>query len=261
MRCHVPAVRLTLCIGFAAGLAFAGCSSRAPEGGGDGPPPEQLKLGPGPGDVEAAKRQSINNLRQMALAMHNHHDAYQSFPTPGLARGAKAPPGFYPPHSWRVQILPFIEQQALFNQIPMGGVGPLPDALPKTVVKVYENPRGAEGYELTDTPYRVFVGNGAAFEFGQRIKMTDFTDGTSNTILIVEAAEPVNWAGTDELNYDPNRPLPRLGIFPGGFHAAMADGAVRWIPATTDQKTIRLMITRNDGVPFEMPGKRVDKDE
>src|SRR5262245_51148385 len=144
MRSHAFAVRLGLFLAFAAGLVFAGCKSSSTSGSG-GPTADSNKTdGRGDARVEAAKRQSINNLKQMAIAMLNYHDAMQTFPTPGLPKGAKAPGGFYPPHSWRVQILPYIEQQNLWNLIPMGGMGPLPDMLPKTPIKLFQNPLGVE---------------------------------------------------------------------------------------------------------------------
>src|SRR5262245_490894 len=61
----------------------------------------------------AARTSCSNNLKQMALALHNYHDAYQTFPLGAVANnvccnteGAAA---------WQVMILPFIEQDALYR--------------------------------------------------------------------------------------------------------------------------------------------------
>lgn len=150
-------------------------------------------------------------------------------------------------HGWRVQILPFIEQQSVFQAIaPMAAV---PDSVKKTTIMTYRSPLDERTSAMT--PYRVFVGNGAAFEPGKELRFSDFTDGLSNTILAVESAELVNWADGIDLPYDPNKPFPKLGFFPGGFNALMGDGSVRWIPEGTDEKIIRAMITRsgNEKVP------------
>jgi hypothetical protein len=95
----------------------------------------------------------------------------------------------------------------------------------------------------------VFIGPGAAFEGreGKSLK-TDFPDGASNTLLIVEAGQPVPRTKPDELLYDPKGPLPELkGVFQDSFRAAFADGHVRQIPYVVDEWTLRALITRNAG--------------
>ena len=112
-----------------------------------------------------------------------------------------------------------------------------------------------------DTYYRVFVGNGAAFERGKRFKYKDFTDGLENTIFVVEAGESVPWPKPDELNYDPAKPLPKFGgSFSDGFYAGFGDGKVRFIKNGTDEKLIRAMITRNGGEPIPELPPQVDSD-
>ena len=110
--------------------------------------------------------------------------------------------------------------------------------------------------DLTDPPgythYRVFVGNGAAFEKpianGRGVSFDQFTDGRSNTILVVEAGEGVPWTKPDELDFDPKAPLPPLGgRFRGGFLVAMADGSVRWVGGNVSEQTLRAAITRAGG--------------
>jgi hypothetical protein len=76
----------------------------------------------------------------------------------------------------------------------------------------------------------------------------DITDGTSNTILVAEAATAVPWTKPDELIYDPNGPLPPLGgHFTGGFQVVMADGSVHWVSKSVSETTLRAAITRGGG--------------
>ncbi len=63
---------------------------------------------------EAARRMSCsNNLKQFGLALHNYHDTYKQFPTAG-ANWAN------PQVGWQVQVLPFVEQEPLFERAKMG---------------------------------------------------------------------------------------------------------------------------------------------
>jgi hypothetical protein len=80
-----------------------------------------------------------------------------------------------------------------------------------------------------------------------------FPDGIANTILIIEAADPVPWTKPDELGYDPNKPLPRLGgHFWQGTNAAMADmhAVTLRIGRGLSEQTLRNAIDPNDGQPL-----------
>jgi hypothetical protein len=75
-------------------------------------------------------------------------------------------------------------------------------------------------------------------------------DGTSNTLMIVEAGEAVPWTKPEELIYLPDKPVPKLGgLFRDGFHACYADGSVQHISKEIfkDEPVLRALITRNGG--------------
>jgi hypothetical protein len=100
------------------------------------------------------------------------------------------------------------------------------------------------------TVFKVFIGKGAAFERGKvlRLGRDDFPDGTPNTLLIVEAGEPVPWTKPEDLAFDPTGPLPDLRcLFKDGFRACMADCARRWVRKDISEATLRAAITRNGG--------------
>jgi hypothetical protein len=195
--------------------------------------------------VQGDRAQSVNNLRQIGIAMHNYHDANKHFPPPGISdiNDATGKPLL----SWRVAILPYIEQQALYQEFDLTQAwdSPRNKKLIAKMPAIYILP-GSEEKE-GHTHYRVLVGPGAVFEKGQKIGIQQITDGTSNTIMVVEAADPTVWTKPDDLPFDPNGKLPKFGISPDGFNALFCDGTVRFIRANTPADVIRTMITRNAG--------------
>ncbi|HEV3257754.1 MAG TPA: hypothetical protein VG013_12790, partial [Gemmataceae bacterium] len=111
------------------------------------------------------------------------------------------------------------------------------------------------------TFYQAIVGGGTAFEGGKELKLSDFRDGTANTLLVVEARQAVPWTKPADVPYAVNRPVPQLGgIFHSkgrfslfganrqvGFGAVFADGSVRFLRADLPEATLRGLITRNGG--------------
>jgi len=103
----------------------------------------------------------------------------------------------------------------------------------------------------------VFTGPNTAFDGQPKRFPGAFTDGTSNTILIVEAAQPVHWAapGNDIMYSVQVSPLKQIGQRSrAGSHAAMADGSVRMLPPTITEKTLRALITPAGGEPVDPDG-------
>ena len=81
------------------------------------------------------------------------------------------------------------------------------------------------------------------------VMLRDIKDGTSNTILVVEAGQTVPWTKPDELPFDAKKKnLSGLGgIFGGNFNMALADGSVHYVAADFDKDIFRAMITRGGG--------------
>jgi prepilin-type processing-associated H-X9-DG protein len=82
----------------------------------------------------------------------------------------------------------------------------------------------------------------------------NFPDGTSNTWLVVEAAESVPWAKPDDLPYDGKLPLPKFGGPNGSFTVGFADGSVRTFRrGQLTEQTTRYLISVADGMPVNIP--------
>jgi prepilin-type processing-associated H-X9-DG protein len=197
---------------------------------------------------EAARRaSSTNNLKQIALAMHNYHDAHSSLP-PRASFDADGNPLL----SWRVHILPYVEEQALYEQFHLDEPWDSEhnrqfiDSMPP----VYRNPSSAA--EPNKANYLVPTGPGSIFEGKEGASFRDITDGTSNTILVLEVNDDASvvWTKPDDFNYDTDDPLAGLGTaHPGGFNVALADGAVRFISRTIDPELFLRLLMKADGQP------------
>jgi hypothetical protein len=161
--------------------------------------------------------------------------------------------------SWRVTILPRIGQEKLYREFRLDEPwdGPNNSRLIPLMPKVYAHPHDPDGAARGLTHYRAFTGPHtpfpdpvAPFPPGRSPCRYpgNFYDGTSTTILIVDAAEAVPWTQPDEFPYDPDKPLPKLGgRFRGGFSAATADGEVHFVKTSTEEKTLRKAIKIDDG--------------
>src|SRR5262249_7725359 len=153
------------------------------------------------------------------LAVHGYVDTFKHFPPAGGEAEPASPK--LTGMSWRAHLLPFLDDperevrtQDVYQKLvegkyplapgaPASAVWNRPD-LAKVNLFPFSSPRPGKAQEAWQTAFRVFVGNGAAFERDKQIKFPrDFPDGSSNTILIVEAAETVPWTKPEELPYDP----------------------------------------------------------
>lgn len=194
----------------------------------------------------AQRAQDMNNLKQLALAMHNYHDTFRSFP----ARASFDAQG-NPLLSWRVHVLPFIEQEQLYRQFKLDE--PWDSEHNKKLIPrmpaVYHSPsqkKSAAG----KTCYLLPVGKSAIFSGLKGIKISEILDGTSNTIMIVEVNEEnaVPWTKPADFSVEGKELLKRL-VRPGAktFLASFADGSVRAISRTINDKLLRALFTRNGG--------------
>ena len=172
----------------------------------------------------AARMSSSNNLKQIALAMHNYESVYQTFTPAAIADKAGKPL-----LSWRVAILPFLEQGALHQKFKLDEPWDSEHNLPlsKVAPKVYLDPRLVAGPGMTY--YKVFTGKDAGFPLLKGRKFAEFADGTSNTLMVVAAGDPVPWSKPEDIAFDKAKPAPDLSKPFPVILGAMMDGSVRAI--------------------------------
>jgi hypothetical protein len=152
--------------------------------------------------------------------------------------------------SWRVLLLPYVDQEKLYKEFKLDEPwdGPHNIHLLSRMPAVYAPPPGkASRVPPNHTVCKVFVGKGAAFEGSRGLSLAaDFPDGTSNTILVFEGGEPVPWSKPEDLVYDPSGPLPDLrGLFRDLWRVVLADGSGHYVKQDVSEATLRAAITRN----------------
>lgn len=193
---------------------------------------------------EAARRtQCKNNLKQIALAMHNYHDTFGTFP-PAVTYG----PDGQPMHSWRVLLLPYLDQAPLYSEYNMNEPwnGPNNSRLLDRMPPMYACPSSPERQGITH--YAVPTGAGTMFPPDKAISIREITDGTSTTLLVVETVGTnLNWMAPVDLPVVSGGQGGFSSLHTGGFHAVLADGAVRFISGNLSPVTLDALLTRNKG--------------
>ncbi len=189
---------------------------------------------------------SGNNLRQFALALHNYHDTWGQLPAPA-SRDKNGKPLL----SWRVHILPYLEQDSLYKEFHLDE--PWDSEHNKKLIarmpKIYHAPgsKAAEG----KTTYLAPVGEATVFPPREKgVRIADIADGTSNTIMLVDADDDhaVIWTKPDDLAYDPKDPKKGLGgRWDEGFVVAFVDGSVQLISKMIAKEKLHAAFTRAGG--------------
>lgn len=204
----------------------------------------------------ARENAATNNLKQLGLAMHNYHDTFNRMPGGGLDEKGKAK------LSWRVHLLPFLEQAALYNQFNMDEPWdsetnkPLIDRMPA----VFKAPGSEAKAGLTN--YVALRHENAVITGKEGKRFADIVDGTSNTLMVVEAddKQAVTWTKPDDLDFDPKKPHTGLGTLRNGqFLVLFCDGSVRFISSKITADMLNRLVDRQDGKPIDTDNLELDE--
>jgi hypothetical protein len=173
--------------------------------------------------------------------MHNYHSAYNRLPAPAITDADGKPL-----LSWRVAVLPFIEEQALYEQFRLDEPWdsehnlPLSKQLPKAFATV--------GLRLPpgQTVLHAVVGDEIGLRPSEKTAFRDFLDGLSNTILVIEstADSAVPWSKPDDVKIDLDDPLAKfIGSPRKSFRVGMGDGSVTSLTDDIDPAKFKAMLT------------------
>lgn len=209
---------------------------------------------------EAARRvQCSNHLQQIGLAMHNYHAAHRSFPPAYVADAAGQPL-----YSWRVLLLPYLEQQVLFDQFDKEKAWDSPEnlAVSETNIPTYRCPSSPESPQEALTNYVLVTGPGALFNGAHSPSIAEVPDGTVKTIMLVEVRDlDIHWAEPRDLAFDE---IVAAGInggdhqgcasyHHGGINVAFFDGSAHFLAETLDPEVFRAMLTSDGREEVELP--------
>ncbi len=205
---------------------------------------------------------SMNNMRQIMLAMHNYHDAHGTFPPAYIADEDGKPMT-----SWRVLLLPYLEEALLYDQYDKTKPWDSPQnlALADRMPMVFRSPSEAVTPQTHNhTSYLFITGKGTVFDGPTSSNFGNIVDGTSNTICMVEAPQSgVPWTQPTDLDVAQldflihSARSPMLGQLNadgrGNLKVGMFDGSVRSIPASTPPQVLQSAIGKADGMPVALP--------
>jgi hypothetical protein len=201
----------------------------------------------------AERSRSTHNLKQIVIALHNYHDAHGRFPA-----AANYDKDGKPLLSWRVHLLPYLEQDELYKQFHLDE--PWDSEHNKKLIarmpRLFASSTNPKLAEEGKTTYLAPIGPDTMFMGRTGFRIADVTDGTANTIFLVDAADDraVVWTRPEDLKYDPKEPFQGLSRrYEGGFLAAFVDGSVHFLPATIDKKTLQALFTRSGGEVVTVP--------
>lgn len=211
---------------------------------------------------EAARRmQCSNHIKQIMLALHNYHDAQE-----------KLPPAFSvdkdgkPLHSWRVLLLPYIEQSELYEKIRLDEPWDSEHNKQFHAVDIPFFRCPSKGSKPGQCDYSVIVGDETVFKSNPKERnaqtFDDLSDGLSNTICLVERIEPVCWMDpTGEISFkdacngivcgkkakEENKKAVIGSNHAGGINVGFWDGSVRFVAETINLDIWEILIHCDDG--------------
>jgi hypothetical protein len=183
--------------------------------------------------------------------MHNYHDVEKHFPPPAI----RDPQG-RPLLSWRVMLLPYLEEAKLYREFHLNEPWdsehnkPLIARMP-AVFAAHSARLRAEGKTTLVAP----VGQQTVFGLPEGVAIQSITDGTSNTIMIVDVDDPqaVIWTKPDDLSVDGVDAKQAVYGSRKEAPCAFADGSARILGPQLTTEQVRNLLTRNGGEPVSIP--------
>ncbi len=192
--------------------------------------------------VQNNYRKGLKALKNIGLAMHNYESATRTLP-PAASVDATGTQLL----SWRVHLLPYLEQGELYSRFRLNEPWNSPHNLTllDSMPDVFRSPTDAS--TTNTTRIRLLNGPGTLYDSARRgsLKFSNITDGTSNTIFAVEAGtdKAVPWTAPDTLPITADF-WSSIGQLPDKvLRMIIADGSIVSVPLTEPNATLYAMAT------------------
>lgn len=202
----------------------------------------------------------VNNLKQIATAIHTYHARYESFPPPYITdeKGQRT-------HSWRVLLLPFLDQAPLYKQYRFDEPwnGPNNIKLLKNMPSVYACPTAVHAQRKRFcTSYVAVVAPNTIWPSASKRRIGDVTDGAARTIMVVESNQPdIPWLEPEDLELEEALAILSSRSENSGGHRSIdffyewcmgrcvvcADGSTRFVPLGVDRSVWSAMLGIDEG--------------
>jgi hypothetical protein len=214
---------------------------------------EQANAELSPQQLAMMQSDAVHQLMRIGIALHEYHSDKKSFPAAFISDGDGKPL-----LSWRVEILPYLDdnEKALYQEFDLAE--PWDSAKNKPLIEkipeVFRCPasRSPAGTTIYQTPR----GASTAFPGAEGVGIRKITDGTSNTIAVVEVIEElaVPWTKPVDCNLNLAMPSGNLGgHFKGGFLAEFCDGSCHFLPNMIKPEVLNALFTRASGEIVVVP--------
>lgn len=193
--------------------------------------------------IESSSRTNSRiNLTDIGQAIHMYEQGHLSFP-----ESASKDDQGRPLLSWRVHLLPYLGFQELHYQFDLTQPwnSEQNQKLISQMPEIFQCPEMDSGEFKTNC--LLVVGIETVFPPQGTTKLGDITDGTSNTIMAVEANtdQAVIWTKPGDLNHDPENPSKGTGeLRPGLTLILMVDGTVQIFGNTINEKVLKALFTK-----------------
>ena len=203
---------------------------------------------------QVGREQQQENLRNVVIAMLNYESAHRNFPPAAIYSDAGKPL-----LSWRVAILPFLGDVALFEQFHLDEPWDSPHNLPlaEMMPAVYANFGSASDVQTPNTTVQVPYGKGLLFEGKDLREFGDVSDGSSNTIAVVSTHPKKAVCWTKPADWQVDLKNPWEGLKRDGDEqivVAFSDGSqYLWDPAKISKEDLAAMLTRAGGEVVNHP--------
>ncbi len=201
--------------------------------------------------LAARRSQCTSNLHQIGLGLQNYAVVYGCFPPASVTDDNGKPM-----HSWRVLLLPFIEEKALYDKYDFNEPwdGPNNSLLAKQMPATYRCPSdAANSGNLTD--YVAIAGPETLWQPNHGTTFKEIKDGTSNTIAVIEAANAgIHWMEPRDLSFaevskgiNAKQDPGISSMHPGCAIALFADGHTQTIQENISQQLLQALCTKAGG--------------